>query len=78
MKSRTVHTVLFVAVLLLATFLRFYHLDWTEYKLDEANISRLALDMARHGKVPVWGLGSSVGIYNGALSIWLLAIPYAV
>lgn len=77
MKSRTAHTVLFVAVLLLATFLRFYHLDWTEYKLDEANISRLALEMARHGKVPVWGLGSSVGIYNGALSEWLLAIPYA-
>ncbi len=77
MKNRTVHMILFVAVLLLATFLRFYRLDWTEYKLDEANISRLALDMARRGQVPVWGLGSSVGIYNGALSEWLLAIPYA-
>lgn len=76
-KNRTTQTILFVAILLLATFLRFYHLDWTEYKLDEANISRLALDMARQGKVPVWGLGSSVGIYNGALSEWLLAIPYA-
>ncbi len=69
---------LLLAILLLATFLRFYHLDWTEYKLDEANISRLALDMVRYGKVPVWGLGSSVGIYNGALSEWLLAIPYAL
>jgi hypothetical protein len=67
-----------LSILLLATFLRFYHLDWTEYKLDEANISRLALALVRYGKVPVWGLGSSVGIYNGALSEWLLAIPYAL
>ena len=50
-KNRTTQMILFVAILLLATFLRFYHLDWTEYKLDEANISRLALDMARQGKV---------------------------
>jgi len=70
--------ILLLAVLLLAAGLRFYHLDWVEYKLDEANISRLALSMVRTGRVPIWGLGSSVGIYNGALSEWLLAIPYAV
>ncbi|MBN1886998.1 MAG: glycosyltransferase family 39 protein [Thermoflexales bacterium] len=77
-RQKLVQLLVWLAILLLATFLRFYHLDWTEYKLDEANISRLALDMVRYGKVPVWGLGSSVGIYNGALSEWLLAIPYAL
>ncbi len=76
--TRRLSVVLFVAILLLAAGLRFYRLDWTEYKLDEANISRLALDMVRYGEVPIWGLGSSVGIYNGALSEWLLAIPYAL
>jgi len=70
--------ILLLVILLLAAGLRFYHLDWVEYKLDEANISRLALNMVRTGRVPIWGLGSSVGIYNGALSEWLLAIPYAV
>jgi len=76
----TRHTTLFLllAILLLAAGLRFYHLDWVEYKLDEANISRMALDIVRTGHIPVWGLGSSVGIYNGALSEWLLAIPYVV
>lgn len=67
-----------ILILLLATAVRLYRLDWVEYKLDEANISRLSLNMARYGQVPIWGLGSSVGIYNGALSEWLLAIPYAV
>ena len=76
--SRQAQRVALVLVLILAAALRFYRLDWVEYKLDEANISRLALNMVRHGKVPIWGLGSSVGIYNGAFSEWLLAIPYAV
>ena len=74
----TQYVILLLAILLLAVGLRCYRLDGVEYKLDEANISRLALNMVRTGRVPVWGLGSSVGIYNGALSEWLLAIPYAV
>ncbi len=78
MSSRnTQYVILLLAILLLAAGLRFYRLDGVEYKLDEANISRLALDMVRTGRVPIWGLGSSVGIYNGALSEWLLAIPCA-
>jgi len=76
--GRATRRIALALVLLLAIALRFYHLDWAEYKLDEANISRLALNMVRYGKVPIWGLGSSVGIYNGALSEWLLAIPYAI
>lgn len=76
--SRRSSLALATAILALAAFLRFYHLEWAEYKLDEANLSRLALDLARHGQVPWWGIGSSVGIPNGALSAWLLAIPYAV
>jgi 4-amino-4-deoxy-L-arabinose transferase-like glycosyltransferase len=67
-----------VAIILLAAFLRFYRLDWVEYKLDEAMLSRLALNMVRYGQMPLWGLGSSVGVYNGALPAWLLALPYTL
>ncbi len=65
-------------VLLLAAYLRFNHLEWTEFKQDEAHLSQLALDMARHGQIPLTGIGSSVGIVNPPLAAWLLAIPYAV
>jgi 4-amino-4-deoxy-L-arabinose transferase-like glycosyltransferase len=64
-------------ILLLAAALRSYHLDQAEYKLDEASLSRMALDMAAGRGIPLRGIGSSVGIPNGPLSVWLLAIPYA-
>lgn len=65
-------------ILLLAAYLRLNHLDWTEFKLDEAHLSQLAYDMARHGQIPLTGIGSSVGIVNPPLAAWLLAIPYSV
>ena len=66
-----------IAILLLAAFLRLYQLGWTEYKLDEANLSRLSLRMARGVEFPLVGLGSSTGIANLPLAPWLMAIPYA-
>ncbi len=75
--SRTVQAVSLVVVLFLATVLRFYRLDLAEYKLDEANLSRMALDMVGGKGIPLHGIGSSVGVPNGPLSVWLLAIPYA-
>jgi hypothetical protein len=65
-------------VLLLAAYLRLNHLEWTEFKLDEAHLSQIAFDMARHGVIPLTGIGSSVGIVNPPLAAWLLAIPYAL
>src|SRR5512136_366459 len=67
-----------LVIVLLAAGLRFYRLDLVEYKLDEANLSRMALDMAAGQGIPLRGIGSSVGLANGPLSVWLLAIPYAV
>ncbi|MFN8596947.1 MAG: glycosyltransferase family 39 protein [Anaerolineae bacterium] len=67
-----------LVVVLLAAYLRLNHLEWTEFKLDEAHLSQLAYDMARHGQIPLTGIGSSVGIVNPPLAAWLLAIPYAV
>src|SRR5512137_1300693 len=65
-------------ILLLAAYLRLNHLEWTEFKLDEAHLSQLAFDMARHGQIPLTGIGSSIGIVNPPLAAWLLAIPYAL
>ncbi len=69
---------LLLAILLLAAYLRLNHLEWTEFKLDEAHLSQLAYDMARHGQIPLTGIGSSVGVVNPPLAAWLLAIPYAL
>lgn len=65
-------------ILLLAAYLRLNHLEWTEFKLDEAHLSQLAYDMARHGQIPLTGIGSSVGVVNLPLAAWLLAVPYAL
>ncbi|HSD84042.1 MAG TPA: glycosyltransferase family 39 protein [Anaerolineae bacterium] len=67
-----------MGILLLAAYLRLNHLEWTEFKLDEAHLSQIAYDMARHGEIPLTGIGSSVGIMNPPLAAWLLAIPYAL
>lgn len=67
-----------LVIILLAAYLRLNHLEWTEFKLDEAHLSQLAYDMARHGQIPLTGIGSSVGVVNPPLAAWLLAIPYAI
>ena len=78
---RTTHSASRLALLiiiLLAAYLRLNHLEWTEFKLDEAHLSQLAYDMARYGQIPLTGIGSSVGVVNPPLAAWLLAIPYAI
>ncbi len=67
-----------IAILLLAAYLRLNHLGWTEFKLDEANLSRLSLNLVRGVEFPLAGIGSSTGIPNLPLAAWLLAIPYAI
>jgi hypothetical protein len=65
-------------VLLLAAYLRLNHLDWTEFKQDEANLSQIAYHMAHTGEIPLRSIGASTGVVNLPLAAWLLAIPYAV
>ncbi len=65
-------------VLLLAAYLRLNHLDWTEFKQDEANLSQIAYAMAHTGEIPLRSIGASTGVVNLPLAAWLLAIPYAV
>ena len=74
---RTLEIIAVSLVLLLAAYLRLNHLDWTEFKQDEAHLSQIAYDMARHGEIPLRSIGASTGVVNLPLAAWLLAIPYA-
>ncbi len=74
---RTLEIVAVSLVLLLAAYLRLNHLDWTEFKQDEANLSQIAYTMARTGEIPLRSIGASTGVVNLPLAAWLLAIPYA-
>lgn len=65
-------------ILLFAAYLRLNHLEWTEFKQDEANLSQIAHQMARTGVIPLRSIGASTGVVNLPLAAWLLAIPYAV
>jgi hypothetical protein len=66
-----------VAILALASWLRFRHLELMEFKLDEANAVRIARNVL-HGHLTTVGLTSSVGAKNPPLFVYLTAIPLAV
>jgi 4-amino-4-deoxy-L-arabinose transferase-like glycosyltransferase len=61
--------------LLLAAFLRFWNLDASEFKYDEARVCSLAADSIDTGIPPVRGMGSSLGIDNPPLTIYLISLP---
>lgn len=69
---------LLAAILLLAGALRLGAPGITEFKRDEANLSRLALDLAQGKDFPLLGISSSVGIPNPPISVYLFALPYAL
>lgn len=69
-----------IAILWLAAFLRFAQPGVTEFKRDEASLSRLSLNLAQaQGEdFPFLGIGSSVGFPNSPINVYIFAIPYAV
>jgi 4-amino-4-deoxy-L-arabinose transferase-like glycosyltransferase len=67
-----------IAVLWLAAFLRFTQPGVTEFKRDEASLSRLSLNLAQGEDFPFLGIGSSVGFPNSPINVYIFAIPYTV
>jgi len=65
-----------VVILALAAALRMGAPGITEFKRDEANLSQLALDLARGRDLPLLGISSSAGIPNPPHSVYLFALPY--
>jgi len=62
-------------IIILAAILRLGWLNLTEFKADEARLYLLALDMAEFKSFALRGIGSSVGIPNFPISVWLFSIP---
>ncbi len=59
-------------IILVASFLRLYRIDTTEFNLDQANIFRLAYDAIHHGMLIAASNGSSLGTINPPVIIYLL------
>jgi len=62
-------------ILLLAAILRMGWPGITDFKLDEAHITALALDLAEGKSFPLTGVATSVGFPKPALSIYLYTLP---
>lgn len=66
------------AIVLIVAAAAIFRLGWpglTEFKADEARMFALALDAAEFKSFAVRGLGSSVGVPNFPISVWLYALP---
>ncbi|MBL8045539.1 MAG: glycosyltransferase family 39 protein [Anaerolineales bacterium] len=73
--ARRTEIVLVALSLLLAGVLRLGWPEITEFKRDEAALYSLALDVAEFKALPLRGIGSSVGLPNTAISVYVFAIP---
>ncbi|RME37161.1 MAG: hypothetical protein D6793_04645 [Thermoflexia bacterium] len=49
-----------------------------EFKLDEATVIRRAMAIAWRGELPITGIGSSIGMANLPLTLYLTAIPLRI
>lgn len=64
-----------MAIVLLACLLRFAHLSISEFKYDEAGTITEARDISLGRSFPLAGLDCSVGLPDGPLMLYLVAIP---
>jgi len=64
-----------IAIVLLGAFLRFWNLDATEFKYDEARVCSLAANFVDTSTPPLHGMGSSTGIDNPPGAIYVMALP---
>lgn len=67
-----------LAIMLLALGLRVGAPGVVEFKQDEANLSRYALDLTHGRAFPLWSIDSSVGIRNPPIAVYVMALPYLI
>ncbi len=65
-------------IVLLAAGLRLYHIDFTEFDGDQANIFRMAFGALHEGMFVATANGASIRILNPPAVIYLLMIPAAL
>jgi 4-amino-4-deoxy-L-arabinose transferase-like glycosyltransferase len=73
--GRLVSTVALAVLLALAAALRLWNLGATEFKFDEARVANLAAHFVDTGIPPLRGMGSSTGIDNPPLAVYLIGVP---
>ncbi len=76
--NRRLEWLLLAMILAVGAYLRFSHLDLLEFQGDEAFAAQLALGFVKHGKLPLAGLMSSVGVTNPPLFSYLLIPMFAI
>ncbi len=76
--NKRLQWVVLALILAVGAWLRFSHLDLLEFQGDEAYAANLALEFVKHGKLPLAGLMSSVGVTNPPLFIYLLIPMFAL
>jgi len=67
-----------VITLLLASFLRLYNIEYTEFKVDQAKNIYLTLDIIKNGPVPHYVILSSVGTYSPPIFFYFLILPVLI
>ncbi len=65
-------------ILALALFTRVGSIGISEFRHDEATLSLLAQDMVHQGDIPLTGMNSSVGVPNSPVTVYVMAVPYAI
>lgn len=77
-KMPRAEAVALVLILLLAALLRLLWPTLTEFKLDEAQITAQAWDLAELKSFPLHGTRSSIGMYLPPFGIYLYALPLLI
>lgn len=70
--------IILLLVLLIAGMMRFGMPGIVEFFHDDAMVATMALEMAEGVRFPFTGIISSTGIPNTPISIYLMAIPFAI
>ncbi|MFQ3534467.1 MAG: glycosyltransferase family 39 protein [Aggregatilineales bacterium] len=75
-RKRLAEIVALLIVLGVAAWLRLSSPEVVEFKRDEANLARLALDFAHGREFPLLGISSSVGLRNAPFSVYVVMPPF--
>jgi 4-amino-4-deoxy-L-arabinose transferase-like glycosyltransferase len=75
---RRLEPLLLGAIVLLAAWLRFQHIDQAEFLWDQSEISKWALEAGQKGQFQFIGPISSTGLTTFPVAIWLMAVPFAI
>lgn len=76
--KQTLYITIIILILFTASFLRLYHINYTEFKIDQALNIYLTLDIIENGPIPEHVLLSSINTYNPPLFHYLLILPVLI